>query len=549
MSLFDSASICITPNGVKEGKLYSIKPTDGSGDLSVTRATTATRVNSAGLVEVVPYNFLFNSQDFSTWNLEGGTMTSGQLDPLGGNTAYKYDPASGGLWSNSVLNENQTQVTYSFWAKSVYGGNLNMVLADGGGFNTYGTISIDGTWKYYTFTLDRTTPSAGGMYLYGISNSEGFYIWQPQINIGTSAKDYYPTTTRLNIPRLDYTNGSCPSILVEPQRTNLLTYSEDFSDASWSKDNIVVTSNNTISPNGIANAELFTQSTNINNNQVRKDVTVSLNTYTLSCFFKKGTGDIAKLQIYNDTIGATLANANYNLTNKTATLLNGTGTVSIQEFNNGWFRCVLSIPQTSGYLLNWCGFNFTSGQTGYIWGAQLEAGSYPTSYIPTTSASVTRNADVISKTGISSLIGQTEGTMFLDIDFTHNNKGENEYLAQIWQDGSNRILFYRMTNGKIAAILIRSASIIYNFESLINANGKHKIALAYKSGNIVFYIDGVAVNSSTSTFTAFSSMSNYDLGIHTASGSPSEIGDYPYQSAVLWKTALSNDQLAQLTTI
>ena len=65
MSLLDTASLIVTPNGYKEGKLYSVIPSDGSGDLSVTRATTATRVNSQGLVELVPYNLLQYSEDFS----------------------------------------------------------------------------------------------------------------------------------------------------------------------------------------------------------------------------------------------------------------------------------------------------------------------------------------------------------------------------------------------------------------------------------------------------------------------------------------------------
>ena len=90
MSLLETASLIVTPNGYKEGKLYSVIPSDGSGDMSVTRATTATRVNSQGLVELVPYNLVTYSNDFSSsWALFQSTTTSGQADPFGGNNAIK----------------------------------------------------------------------------------------------------------------------------------------------------------------------------------------------------------------------------------------------------------------------------------------------------------------------------------------------------------------------------------------------------------------------------------------------------------------------------
>jgi hypothetical protein len=284
---------------------------------------------------------------------------------------------------------------------------------------------------------------------------------------------------------------------------------------------------------GVTSSAL-TRLTNIETKSASVDISISnINSITASNIAR-----LSNLETKSSSVDISLSNIN-----------SKTGSYATTGSNSFYGTQVFS---GSVYIANDLGQitylgNGTSGL--YVWGAQLEQGSYPTSYIPTTSASVTRNADVISKTGISSLIGQTEGTLFVDVDFTHNNKGQNEYLAQVWVDSANRILLYRSTNGRIAAYLLRSSSAIYNFESLIDTNGKHKIAFAYKSGDIVFYIDGVAVNSSTSTFTAFSSMSNYDLGIHTAGGSPAEIGDYPYSSAALWKTRLTNTQLAELTTL
>jgi hypothetical protein len=499
-------------------------------EMSVTRATTATRVNAAGLVELVPYNFLFNSENFSTWNLEGGTLTSGQLDPLGGNTAYKYDPASGGLYSTSVLNENQTQVTYSFWAKSVYGGNLNMILADGGGYNSYGTISIDGTWKYYTFTLNRTTPSVGGMYLYNISNSQGFYIWHPQINIGSTAKDYLPTTTRLNIARIDYSTGS-PALLVEPQRTNLLDWSEDFTNVVWTKNTgVSVISDSSISPSGVQNADTIVGATGPfvwggAGTFVRGVGSLSSSTpYTFSVYLK-GSGSVT----------ITCRDGGTGFTNNVVCAL----TSSWQRFEIS--RTTAAASTQLAYIFSDASGNFD------IWGAQLEAGNYSTSYIPTASASVTRNADVISKTGISSLIGQTEGTIFMDFTLLPNNSN-NSYLFSI-SDGS--------TNNIIRSEIYVDSPSIYQFRTGIATLGvsqgdaftnitqpNNKMAISYKLNEVKIFLNGVLVATDTSVTIPATSQ----VHIGNRNNTDLFIGSY-YKSFVLFPTALTNAQLAQLTTL
>jgi hypothetical protein len=556
MSLLDTASLLLTPNAYKEGKLYSVIPSDGSGDMSVTRATTATRVNSEGLVELVPYNFLLNSEDFSTWSLEGGTMTSGQLDPLGGNTAYKYDPASGGLYSSSVLDENQTQVTYSFWAKSVYGGNLNMTLADGGGYNTYGTISIDGTWTYYTFTLNRTTPSVGGMYLFSISNSQGFYIWHPQINTGSVAKEYFPTTNRLNIPRLDYSNGTCPSLLVEPQRTNLALYSNALSTGTNVVDASTITANFYVSPDGTQNAMQFTETTDNSRHGFYQYTTVTAQTYTASIFTKQ-TGR-RYIALRSDITGT--ATSSFFDLQTISVLSSGSGhTCSIQDFGNGWLRLVVTFTASAGsrYLV-WCGspdgINVVyAGSTSIsqtFYGYQLEAGSYPTSYIPTTSASVTRNEDVISKTGISSLIGQTEGTIYLDIVFKNPLSSVNRLISiteTVWSSGGSIRL--EVTSSQFVADIVNGGASVGDITHLTSVlpNTRYKIAIAYKQNDCKMYINGVDVGSDTTTGVMPTCSELYLNNLGGAFSGPYEAN--AFNATTLWKERLTNDQLAQLTTI
>jgi hypothetical protein len=355
----------------------------------------------------------------------------------------------------------------------------------------------------------------------------------------------------LNIPRIDYTNGSCPSLLVEPQRTNLVTYSEQFDNTNWYGDGFIVTANYAISPSGVQNADLLTA----NGGNIRHYIiaNVAQSAKTLSVFAKMGTQRY--IQFLTDN--TTAPTANFDLQDGVANLIGSNSTASIEDYGNGWYRCILQTNDTTSqnFYITFAD-SLTSGRflpilssgTIYVWGAQAELGSYATSYIPTVATSITRNADVISKTGISSLIGQTEGTMFVDVNLTHLNKGANEYLMQVWLDGSNRILIYRTSTNVLSYYFVKTGE-TFNYDSSITSNGRHKIAFAYKNGSNAFYIDGVQIEVNSNAITAFSSLSNFDLGIHKASGSPIEIGDYPYSSAQLYKTRLTNTELAQLTTL
>lgn len=377
MSLFDSASLCITPNGVKEGKLYSIKPTDGSGNLSVTRATTATRVNSSGLIESVA----------------------------------------------------------------------------------------------------------------------------------------------TNVPRLDYTNGSCPSILVEPQRTNLATFSEQFNDASWTKSSSTITANTSIAPTGNATADTLTiTSGGYLLKQVLGYSAVSGQSITISIFAKNQTTDFL---IFG---GATAA---------------GIDVYTIQDYGNGWYRHTRTRTFTTTATTT---IQFAINQIGthIIWGAQLEAGSYATSYIPTVASSVTRNADVISKTGISSLIGQTEGTFLLDVNL--NSRAQFTYFALAGTLASSQnylgIIFGSSIIG-FESVVSTSLQAGINFSN--SSTGRFKIAVSYKANNYYYYVNGNLIGSDTSG--TVPSCNDISLAIY---GNAASIN---YNNIVLWKTQLTNAELASLTSL
>jgi len=425
-NLLSQASLVMIPSGYKEDKVYSAVPTDGSGDLSFTRASNGTRVNSAGLVEVCPWNLLLNTNTFSGWSLEGGTLTSGFNAPDGSSTAYKYVQTTGGIYSGSATATSGNK-TVSVWLKSVSGTSITCNLQDGGSSNAT-TVTVTGDWQLFTFTYTTST-SRPALYIYSISNASGIYLWHPQLNEGSTAKPYFPTTDRLNVPRLTYQNGGggCPSLLLEPQRTNTMLYSQAIN--SWAtKTELTITDNNATSPDGTTDASYIQQTTG-GNAVTLNSQTVTVTTgqvQTISFYAKAKEVTSISLRLGGVTIwaGGIRPIFTCDLSNGTISVQTGSITVSSESVGNGWYRFVVvtaaTIASGAASLQTPTGaiFSSTSGDGFYLWGVQWEQNaSYPTSYIPTTTASATRVADAFSRNNIytNGLITSSGGTWFVEL--------------------------------------------------------------------------------------------------------------------------------------
>jgi hypothetical protein len=572
MSLFDSASICITPNGVKEGKLYSIKPSDGSGDLSVTRATTATRVNSEGLIEVVPYNLLQYSEqiDNAAWTKFSPCFATANTTtaPNGTLTADTISTSSTSVIRQTISLNAQSVYSYSIYIKkiaydffglqSLINGNgvkstfnisTGVVVSQGSG-HTASIQSVGNGWFRcsITFNVGSSDSNIFDLATDTSSTQQTFYAWGAQLVQGSSAKDYYPTTTRLNIPRLDYTNGSCPSILVEPQRTNILTYSNNFTNSTWTKANASISSNSVTSPDGTQNASKLVEDTANSQHYFRSNFTIvtSGSSYTYSIFAKKAERNF--ILLFDSYI-----NSGYwfNLDSGIVGSKYGTGAVTakIENYGNGWYRCSITFTAHSGgYALifnNVTNANNVTTYTGngtsgiYTYGAQLELGSYATSYIPTVAASITRNADVISKTGISSLIGQTEGTILFDADVT-NTTGLQIGTTDGGSDYINSIQFAFGTSTTNVNVF-NGGTLQFSYTGGVST-GRKKIAIAYKANDFALYINGVQIATDTSgTVPTLSGLFFNHQNLGTTNGK--------INLTALWKTRLDNATLATLTTI
>ncbi len=355
-----------------------------------------------------------------------------------------------------------------------------------------------------------------------------------------------------NVPRIDWPiGGGCPSLLVEPQRTNLFTYSEEFDDADWSKTQANVTANTDIAPDGETTADTITAQAAQNFPRVAQTLSLTNNTnYVLSVFVKKIDAPIIRLRV--DT-SEDIIQSSYNIDTLAIVNIDGAGG-SIEQYPNGWVRASLlfnSGSDASSVEIRPIAGNVSDGSDGFFdgksviaWGAQLEEGETATSYIPTTSATVTRNADVISKTGISSLIGQSEGTLYAEVDLS-NLESKNRIIAIGDGTTSNRIVLLFNTSNRIRGLISSSFAIQADISTSTLSSGTYKIAFAYGLNNIALFVNGVLIGTDTSA--TIPACSNVYLGV-SEFDNLSQLNDGIRAAAIL-PARLTNAELEALTTL
>lgn len=560
--LLNQASLVMIPSGYKEDVVYSQIPTSGAGDLSFTRASNGTRINSAGLVEVCPWNELTYSEDFdnAAWSKYQSAITANATTaPNGTTTAEKFNDTAVSdahiIYRSAALVANTYTLTIyakaaersviymrfdNSTAKYAYFDLANGVVLSANAAYTASIQNAGDGW--YRCSVAITATAATYDIVYGVTtgngvvsylgNGTGIYIWGAQLNIGATAKPYFPTTDRLNVPRLTYQNGGggCPSLLLEKQSTNLLTYSEQFDIAPWTLDGDgvgqSVTANYSISPDGTQNADrLQLNKTGGTYSRIRQDKS-GAGTYAWTVYMKSNTSASQNIGLRLDS-----------------TAINCVVTTSWQRFT---LNATVVTPQAQILLFDSIVGNDEIADIS-VWGAQLEASSYPTSYIPTTSSSATRVADACFKTGISSLIGQTEGVVF--VDFVYNGIATNgTNIFNMNRNVTSSVYIVRQVNSTIeAAIAIGGVGVAKITGGSITVGTRFKLAYAYKSGSSALYINGTQIGTSSTAYTIVTSMSEINLNdVNTYFQIQEAVN---FNQCAIFPTRLTNAELASLTTI
>jgi hypothetical protein len=374
------------------------------------------------------------------------------------------------------------------------------------------------------------------------------------------------------VPRLDYPLGGavngCPALLVEPSAENLLFQSEAF-NTTWSALNgATVTPNTIASPDNNVTADTINLSTTADSN-VRQVITSSNSTtYTISCFFKNialVAGETFRFRVNNanaapnDFIAGAIVDlaagtVTYFQTGTAGTGFSGTGSASIENYGNGWFRVRATFTTgTAGgnatTLVQIIQPSASAARSFYAWGAQAEIGSVPTSYIPTTTAAITRGAEVIRKTGITSLIGQSEGTIYFEVEVT--SEARDRWFCSIDSSAGSFIQMF-ITSSRVISVTISNngSTVMTNLSSSVLSVGYHKVAFAYNTATngCIMYIDGVQNPVATRTVVApgLPAFSNMSFGTYFST--TSDTLKAHVRAGAVYPNRLSNTELAALTT-
>ena len=478
----DIPSLFMIPSAVSSGKVHSVFPNSTDADFQFNRDSDATRVNSEGLIERVGYygSELITNGGFDTdsnWSKgTGWTITNGKLN------------CDGSQSGNTDCSQNITtqsskiyKITYTI---SQYSAGGVFIRINSG--NVTSTQTSDGTFTEYLTGAGGTDIKirANSLFIGSIDN--------------VSVVEVLGDRARLNYEIEGGLVNTKPSLLLEPQSTNLITQSEDFS--GYLNGNIRIESNQIASPDGVSKSSKLSKSTFFENIQSQATISNSTN-YSLSVFVKKGTLNRITLRLASGSndVRKCLDLSDLSVSDAAG---NQTGFVSskVEQLVNDWYRFTITATSngTTQFINIYAGKgNVVESGNIYIWGTQLEEKSFSTSYIPTNGSVQTRTNETCNGAGTSSIFNDSEGILMLEASSDDTN-------SVIWSisDGSNNnaVSLYYGSQGILCDIFssvgVRTIIATFPITSRVNMN---KFAVKYKSNDIAIWINGVksAVNTQT----------------------------------------------------
>ena len=369
------------------------------------------------------------------------------------------------------------------------------------------------------------------------------------------------------VPRIDFTNDTKGHLLLEPSRTNVIPYSQDFSNSAWTKERATISANTDTSPDGSVNASKIIEDTANGVHSIYEGVAISNNIYTFSCFVKKSERDYCFLQIVTNLGRYT---AVFDLVNgivtDTQTLSSPTNTSNkIEDYGNGWYRVSVTssnTASTTGYFQVGLSDSATPSYSSFkqptylgdgssgieIWGAMAEVGDYNTSLINTTGAASTRNADVCNNSGSAQDFNSEEGVLYVEASALSNG-GVNRYISLSNNTSSNRLqIIYSSNSNRLTISGVGNVGGVFttiNYTSFVQ-NQFNKIAIKYSSSGCKVFVNGSDVGSNTdNTSWVKNALTTFDLTLWNQSTAPF-IGKV--RNVQVFTEALTDEQLEKLTS-
>jgi archaellum component FlaG (FlaF/FlaG flagellin family) len=506
----DIPSLFMIPSAVSSGKVHSVFPNSTDADFDFNRDSDATRVNSEGLIERVGY---YGSEEVSNGDFsQSGTVTSTSWT-LGWQSAD-----TGASISDGLLTIERTTATVRVYATN----NVNSFIALTSGKKyklTYTIVSNSNNalLDYHNGGSYVTAPNSEGTHTIDYTTAGTVFLFRNNTDNSTikidnvSIKEVLGDRARLNYEIEGGLVNTKPSLLLEPQSTNLVTYSEDFSQSYWAKNKLTVTPNAVISPTGELNASLIQETsytTSTNSIDLQNAISLSAGTYTLSFYVKNNKGRYLGIS-FGSSSERVRTNFDFN-TNTFKTLnLSGTTTGSASFTTLGDFyrlSVTATFPSTVPVKttitpLATDTYPFFANQDSdnrsfYMWGVQFEQQSYATSYIPTNGSVQTRASETCNGAGTSSIFESSEGILYLEVQTTFDSSKSRRISIS---DGtiSNRIAFEFDEASENRLRIHQNAGLIdYNAPNLSVFN---KIAYKFKSGDNDLWFNGSQVANSIST--------------------------------------------------
>ena len=536
--------VCATVNGIVTIDNVSVREIVGGLITAPDGTPTADTLIATAGTGAIP-----RVADISTTTINAAAYTASIYVRAGTYTFFQiYINNQGAEWANFTLT--------GAGAASANGSCTATITAlSGGWYRCTMSYTAGGTDRRPFFML-AASGTATRAQTWNPTGTESILIWGAQLEAASSASTYTRNNGGVYPPRFDYdpVTRAPRGLLIEEQRTNLLLRSEEFDNAAWVKTAVTATANATTSPDGTADADSIIETTANSTHDVNQSATLSAVAYTYSAFVKANGRSWVRLFAFQSGPGSTSVWFNVS-TGVVGTVGAGASNATITNFGNGWYRCAFTFTAVAAsaslYVQLATADNGASGYTGdgtsgiYLWGAQLEAGAFATSYIPTVASQVTRTADLAAITApmFAPWYRQSEGTLVvqavtskptsvaatgLAVDVSDGGINNRHYIGVVSASAEARTVV-----GGVNQALITQA---------YTANAIEKYGYAVKENDFAFYRNGSQAGLDTT-----GSMPTVNrMFIGNAAGSAAFWNGH-IQSIDYYPTRLTNAQIQALT--